>query len=52
MGRTCSMYGRYEKCIQYFCGKPVGKRPLVRCRHRWKGNSRIDLRETGLRSVD
>jgi hypothetical protein len=25
--------------------KPIGKRPLVRYRHRWKDNIRVDLKE-------
>ena len=27
--------------------KPVGKRPLVRPRHRWEGNIKIDPQELG-----
>jgi predicted PP-loop superfamily ATPase len=30
-------------------GKPEGKRPLGRCRHRWKNNVKMYLREIGLR---
>jgi hypothetical protein len=28
-------------------GKPEGKRPLGRPRHRWEGNIKIDLQEVG-----
>jgi hypothetical protein len=28
-------------------GKPKGKRPLGRPRHRWEDNIRMDLREIG-----
>jgi hypothetical protein len=28
-------------------GKPEGKRPLGRPRHRWKDNVRMDLQEVG-----
>ena len=28
-------------------GKPEGKRPLGRPRHRWEGNIKMDLREVG-----
>ena len=28
-------------------GKPEGKRPLVRPRHRWKDNIKMDLQEVG-----
>jgi hypothetical protein len=33
-------------------GKPEGKRPLGRPRHRWEGYIRIDLRELGWEGVD
>jgi hypothetical protein len=28
-------------------GKPEGKRPLGRPRHRWEDNNKMELRETG-----
>jgi hypothetical protein len=33
-------------------GKPEGKRPLGRPRHRWEDGIRMDLREIGCGSVD
>jgi hypothetical protein len=33
-------------------GKPEGKRPLGKPRHRWKDGIRMDLREIGWGSVD
>ena len=33
-------------------GKPEGRRPLGRPRHRWKDNIRLDLREVGCGYVD
>jgi hypothetical protein len=33
-------------------GKPEGKKPLGRPRHRWKDGIRMDLREIGRGSVD
>jgi hypothetical protein len=33
-------------------GKPEGKRPLGRTRHRWEDGIRMDLREIGWGSVD
>jgi len=33
-------------------GKPEGRRPLGRPRHRWEDNSRMELREVGLECVD
>ena len=29
-------------------GKPTGKRPLGRPRHRWEDNIRMDLKEIGI----
>jgi len=33
-------------------GKPEGKRPLVRPRHRWEQNIKVDLQEVGCGCVD
>jgi hypothetical protein len=33
-------------------GKPEGKRPLGRPRHRWVANIKIDLREIGWNGMD
>jgi hypothetical protein len=33
-------------------GKPEGKRPLGRPRHRWENNIKVDLRETGWGGMD
>jgi len=33
-------------------GKPEGKRPLRRPRHRWEDNIKMDLQEVGCRSMD
>jgi hypothetical protein len=33
-------------------GKPEGKRPLRRPRHRWEDNIRMDLEEVGCRCED
>jgi hypothetical protein len=33
-------------------GKPEGKRPLGRPRHRWVDNIKMDLREIGWHGVD
>jgi hypothetical protein len=40
--------GEEGKVYKVLVGKPEGKRPLVRPRHRWKLGIRMDLRETGL----
>jgi hypothetical protein len=33
-------------------GKPKGKRPFGRLRHRWEDNTRMDLREALWEGVD
>ena len=33
-------------------GKPEGKRPLGRPRHRWEDNLKMDLQEVGCGSMD
>jgi len=33
-------------------GKPKGKRPLWRPRHKWEDNTKIDLQEVGCRGMD
>ena len=33
-------------------GKPEGKRPLGRPRHRWEDNIKMDLQEVGYRDMD
>jgi hypothetical protein len=35
-----------------FMGKPEGKRPLERPRHRWEDGIRMDLGEIGWGSID
>jgi hypothetical protein len=41
-----------RKVYKVLVGKPEGKRPLGRPRHRWEDGIRIDLREIGLGVVD
>jgi hypothetical protein len=50
MGGTCITQGRDEK-YSILVGKPEGKRPVGRHRHR-RDNIRMDLRETGWEGVD
>jgi hypothetical protein len=40
--------GEERKVYKVLVGKPEGKRPLERPRHRWEDGIRMDLRETGL----
>jgi hypothetical protein len=39
--------GEQRKVYKVLVGKPKGKRPLRRPRHRWEYGIRIDLREIG-----
>jgi hypothetical protein len=36
----------------FFVGKPEGKRPLGRLRHRWEVNIKVDLGAVGWDGVD
>ena len=38
MGGACGMYGVEERLYRALVGKPEGKRPLGRPRHRWGDN--------------
>jgi hypothetical protein len=61
VGRAFGTHGRGKESVQCFggkaerkvynvlVGKPKGKRPLGRPRHRWEDGIRIDLREIGWR---
>jgi hypothetical protein len=42
-----SRMGEERKAYGVLMGKPKGKRPLGRPRHRWKDGLRMDLREIG-----
>jgi hypothetical protein len=44
--------GEERKVYKVLVGKPEGKRPLGRPRHRWEDGIRMDLREIGLGGVD
>jgi hypothetical protein len=41
--------GENRNACRILVGKPEGKRPLGRPRHRWMYNIKIDLREIGWR---
>jgi hypothetical protein len=47
MGGTCSADGVERGVCRVLVGKPEGKRPLERSKHRWEGNIRLDLHEVG-----
>ena len=37
-----------RSAFKILTGKPTGKRPLGRPRHRWEGNIRMDIEEIGI----
>jgi hypothetical protein len=43
--------GEERKVYRVLVGKPEGKRPLGRPRHRWEDGIRTDLRKIGLGGV-
>jgi len=47
MGGAYSTYGGHQRCVQGLVGKPEGKRPLGRPRHRWEDTTKVDLQEVG-----
>ena len=46
------MYVGGEEYTGYWWGKPEGKRPLGRLRHRWQDKSTMDLQKVGCGDVD
>jgi hypothetical protein len=44
--------GEERKLFKVLVGKPEGKRPLGKPRHRWEDGIRMDLREIGWKSVE
>jgi hypothetical protein len=44
--------GEERKVYRVLVGKPEGKRPVGRPRHRWEDGIRMDLREIGLGGLD
>jgi hypothetical protein len=51
MGGACSTYGRRD-VYRVVVGKHERKRPLVRPRHRWEDNIKMDLQEVGCGVMD
>jgi hypothetical protein len=46
------MHWEKRNAYKILVGKPEGKSPLGRPRHRWEDNIRLDLREVGWGGVD
>jgi hypothetical protein len=44
--------GERRGIYRVLVGKPEGKRPLGRPRHRWEGNIKVDLEEVGFGDMD
>jgi len=47
-----ALMGERRGVYRVSVGKPEGKRPLGRSRHRWKDNLKMDLQEVGCGGVD
>jgi hypothetical protein len=52
MGGSCSANGEKRIAYRLLVGKPEGKKPLGRPRHRWVDNIRMYLGEVGWGGVD
>jgi hypothetical protein len=52
MDRTCSADGAERGVYKILVGKPEGKSPLGKPRHRWKDNIMMDLQEVGCEGMD
>jgi hypothetical protein len=44
--------GERKGVYRFLVGKPEGKRPLWRPRHRWEDNIKMDLQEVGCGGMD
>ena len=44
--------GERRGIFQVLVGKPEGKRPLGRLRHRWEDNIKMELQEVGCAGMD
>jgi hypothetical protein len=52
MGRACRTDENKRNAYRILVGKPQGKRPLGRPRHRWLNNITMDLKEIGWSGMD
>jgi hypothetical protein len=51
VGHVMTM-GEMRNAYKILVGKPQGKRPFGRARHRWEDNSKMDFREIAFWGVD
>jgi hypothetical protein len=47
MGAPCGTYEGGESTYRDLVGRPEGRRPLGRPRHRWEDNIKMDFEEVG-----
>ena len=52
MGGACSTMGEKRGVYRVLVGKPGGKTPLGRPRHRWEDNIMMDIQEVGCGGMD
>jgi hypothetical protein len=52
MGKSCSTHRAKRDAYRILVGKLEGKRLLIRPRHGWVDNIKMDLRETGCGGMD
>ena len=52
MGVACGACGEGRGLCKFLVGKPEGKRPLGRPRHRWEDIIKVDIQEVGCGGMD
>ena len=52
MGGACGSYREGRGMYRVLVGKPEGRRPLGRPRHRWEDDIKVDLQEVGCGGMD
>jgi hypothetical protein len=52
MNQETEIMGDRRGLYKVLAGKPEGKRPLGRPRHRWEDNIKLDLQEMGFGGMD
>jgi hypothetical protein len=48
VGRICGTHGGGRGVYRVLVGRPEGKRPMGRPRHRWEDNIKMELTEIGI----